>query len=537
MKSVVYIFSLLLVLLCACTHGRYTAMRSGLDSMNERNRNDLPFAVSDVQPYADYFSQHGTPNDQMLAYYLLGRAYHEYGEAPMALENYQKAIECSDTTAADCDYKQLSRVYAQIAEIFYIQGLFRNQLLYEQLSIKAAWKARDTLAALQNYEQESYAYRKLGRIDSAISVIENVAKEYYQMGYPSDAAVSLGNIIDLLIDKGNYEKTKLYIDKYEQESGRFDSLGNIKHGCEIYYKVKGLYFLRTDVLDSAEFYFRKELRYGKDFNNQHAAAKGLVELYQKLSKPDSLTKYYQYAYDMADSITAQNVTRDIQRIQSMYDYTRQQNVAKQEREKAHRTSRHLLYSLVAFLGLFLFASWLYIARRKVVDNLNLSSSELTLVREELEELQQNALVNQQSIIDKENRIQQLERKLGKYGKLVFFGSEKAENDLLLSSRYRIIKSIAYKGLALEPNDWDNIYQLMKEYFPYCFDFLSSKLKIDTTEYQVCILLRLHFKAGEVANMLEVTPPYISKISTTALLHLFGKKGSSRDLSKELCKIS
>ena len=44
----------------------------------------------------------------MPAYYLLGRAYHEHGEAPMALQCYHDAIDCADTTAADCDYAQLA---------------------------------------------------------------------------------------------------------------------------------------------------------------------------------------------------------------------------------------------------------------------------------------------------------------------------------------------------------------------------------------------------------------------------------------------
>ena len=97
--------------------------------------------------------------------------------------------------------------------------------------------------------------------------------------------------------------------------------------------------------------------------------------------------------------------------------------------------------------------------------------------------------------------------------------------------------MAYKGLMLQKSEWNITYQLIGEYFPGYNDFLISKLKIDTVEYQVCLLLRLHFKAGEIANMLNVTPPYISKISTTVLALLFDKKGSSKELAKELAKIN
>ena len=174
-------------------------MRAGLDSINIRNRNDQPFTVQDVDPYVRFFDDHGTPNDQLLAHYLLGRAYYEAGEAPMALQCYHDALDRADTTVQDCDYAQLARVYGQMALVFYQQGLFRHQLELEKQSVKYAWLANDTLAALMNYEQESFAYSSLGMTDSAIFVIEDVASKYRQYGYPTYAAISLYGIKVLMI--------------------------------------------------------------------------------------------------------------------------------------------------------------------------------------------------------------------------------------------------------------------------------------------------------------------------------------------------
>ena len=537
MKRLLTYIIILLVLSSCVGGGKYTAMRKGLDSINTLNRNDQPFTSAGVQPYVDYFDDHGTSNEQVLAHYLLGRAYHEHGEAPMALKCYQEATERADTTATDCDYKQLSRVYGQMADIFYYQSLYRHQLIYNKLAEKYAWKGEDTLAALMCYEQESFAYASLGDMDSAIAIIDDVAEKYLEYGYPSYSAVSLGTNIIRLLDKGDYMKAKKNMDIYESHSGYFDSVGNIGTGREIYYKAKGRYYLYIGILDSAEYWFRKELRDGRDFDNQHAAAKGLVELYQRLHQSDSVAKYSVYAYAMSDSAYARRTTKEVERMQAMYDYTRHQEIAHKESVRADLANDRLLISLIVLLTAFLVSSWLYIARKKVIESLKNAEIELNEISIENLALKQDADANRQLITENEKRIKQLEKKLGKYGKLIFLGAERMENDLKKSPNYQSLQVFAYKGQKLSESHWDIVNNLINEYYPGFYDFIVSNMAIDSREYKICLLLRLHFKASEIANMLAVTPPYISKTCTEILESLYGKQGSSKELSRELCKIN
>ena len=139
MKHLLSVVIMLLALTCCTSEADRIRMRAGLDSINMRNRNNQPFTVSDVQPYVTFFNEHGTANDRLLAHYLLGRAYYDHGEAPMALKCYQDAANCADTTSSDCEYAQLARVYAQMAQIFYEQGHYREQLVFQQLASNYAW--------------------------------------------------------------------------------------------------------------------------------------------------------------------------------------------------------------------------------------------------------------------------------------------------------------------------------------------------------------------------------------------------------------
>ena len=77
MKQLVGFIFLWILLLIGCTTERQrTAMRQGLDSLNQRNRTNQPFTTKDVDPYVRFFDSHGTANDRLLAHYLLGRAYY-----------------------------------------------------------------------------------------------------------------------------------------------------------------------------------------------------------------------------------------------------------------------------------------------------------------------------------------------------------------------------------------------------------------------------------------------------------------------------
>ncbi|MBE6261789.1 MAG: hypothetical protein E7107_13405 [Prevotella sp.] len=364
MKNLVLIFALLMTLACCTSEADRERMRALLDRADSMNRAYIPMTDgmdSLLLEATRFYDRHGDADQQVRAHYLLGCAYRDMGEAPAALQSYQDAIDRADTTAADCDYKQLCRVYAQMAQIFYEQGLYREQLESSRHSAMYAWKGKDTLAALMSYEQESQAYRNLNMPDSLLYICEHVAGLYRKYGYTRYASRSLGNTLRILIPRQEYDKVRNYMQIYESESGYFDSLGNIQKGREIYYRIKGLYFLRTNVLDSAEHYFRKELRDGKDFNNKNAGALGLAALYQSLHQPDSAAKYSLYAYAMNDSVYAHRATKDIERIQAMYNYQRFQLKAEKEERAVDRARIAIIFIILGFVLLSLL--FLFLLRR------------------------------------------------------------------------------------------------------------------------------------------------------------------------------
>ena len=541
MKYLLTIIILLLALTCCTTEADRNRMRAGLDSINERNRNDQPFTVSDVQPYVRFFDDHGTPNDRLLAHYLLGLAYYDHGEAPMALECYQDAADCADTTDADCDYAQLARVYGQMAQVFYEQGLYRQQLDYEKQSVKYAWRGKDTLLALRNHEQEFLAYKGLGIMDSVIMVIEHVAKEYIALGYPSDAAITLGGIIRPLIDMGDYDKAQYYMNMYETKSGLFDSHGNIEAGREIYYKTKGLFFLHTNNLDSAEYYFRKEMHDGKDYGNQNSAANGLALLYHKLQRPDSSAKYAIYAYAMLDSVYAQKATKEVERMQAMYDYTRHQKIAQQEKERATTEKSKRQFTIALLLLFVIVASriiyTMYEEKKKKQAQYLRNLEELEQTQTEVLQLRAHAEEYEELIAKKERLLEEQNLRLQEQRKKSLLDHAATDKLIKESDIYQILLKKQF-GQALTVQELRDCRKLALEVLPELNTLLLSKqYKINVKDYNVCMLFRFGFRSKEVSNMLDITQGRVSQICSKLLRDVFNKdKGGVAELVEILYEL-
>ena len=522
---------------------RHAQMLCRLYRQNAYNKLDTLFHSTDeAQAIADYFEDNGTPNEQMLAYYLLGRAYYDLHEAPMALHYFQKACECADTTDTDCNYRQLSRVYGQMSDIFYQQNLMNESLGHENKSIEYAWLGEDTLSAIMANVNKISTYCELSQIDLAIKLCEKTSFMAQKVGYPQIASSTLGLIIRYLIEQGNLKKAELYMKKYESGSGYFDSNNNIEKGREVYYYSKGLYFLSINNYDSAECYFRKELRNGRDFNNQNAGSRGLALLFQKTHKPDSAAKYALYSYAMNDSVYVHMATQEVEKAKAMFDYSRNQEIAQQEQHRAAQEHERLLWIVfLLILVAMISASLIRRERRKrkeVRDKYDSMVSTLAQTQSDVLMLRSHETELSRMIKEKEEKIDLLNESIFSYQDKVGAQKESAESLLLESPDYKDLSIKGARGEVLSESDWQHIYVMIINTLPNFYKFISSKkFELNDKEFKTCILIRLHLPPGDIAKMLDVSPAYITKIRNSMMKKLFGVEGKSKELDAMLMDFS
>lgn len=568
--------------------GKHFRMQYRLLRLNTLNKLDTVFhSTTEAQTLTDYFDNHGTPNEQMLAHYLLGRAYYDLHEAPMALHCFQEAAEKADTTASDCDYRQLSRVYGQMGKLFYHQDLLTQSLFCDDMSIKYAFKGKDILNAILSMIGQTATYEDLHQTDSSIYIGELASDLALKYGYKEISAAIYGGLVDLLIDKGDLIKAKRYMDRYELESGYFDSDHNIEKGRETYYYTKGHYFFAIGRYDSAEYYYRKELLDGKDFNNQNGGSRGLALLFQKTNQPDSAAKYALYSYTMNDSVYAQMSTHEVEQMQGMYDYSRNQEIAHEEmkkREKIESKNRTMANITIALLIAIIATLYLIKRERKKrkeehfrydesVSKLAKAQEELNKLRSHREEYErwlrdtrakllkeESISANQQSELDKAKSdieqlhilVQDLSQMIGSKEKEVVrlngeveLYKEKVKTQKINAEAkfeefdiYKQLKKTAARAEVVKAEEWQNINAMVIKVLPNFYKLISSnKHKLNDNEFKTCILIRLLFIPKEIAIMLNLSQPSITKIRNNLMQKLFDEDGNSKELDKKLREYS
>ena len=539
-------FVLAVLLLAACNSGE--RQRLQLEELERQNRADS-LMLNDLlaRDLADYFDRHGTPNEQMRAYYILGRTYADRGEAPAALDAYHEAISRADTTSQDCDFAKLSRVYGQSATIFYQQGLYRNALEYDDLSVEYGYRGKDTLNALRSYAMKAASYEKLYSKDSAIIIYANAIRLLKIYQYDRIAAGFSGILAKKLIEKGKTVESEPYMHDYEQHSGNFDSVGNIARGREIYYYAKGLYYLKRNNLDSAEYYFRKELHDGKDFNNQNGGAYGLGLLFQQTPKPDSAAKYFAYSYAMNDSMYALKATHEVEQAKAMYDYSRQREIAKNKELEADQ-ERSQKERVLCLLG-YIITRWnrkkkdyqaLLVTHQEAEKELStlyhLQSAYLS--SEELHK--ENVSRLNELVMKKEKEVKRLRETIDKNQRAQRVISNRnvdAIARMKKSEEYHSIQKKIVTGNALTTEDLEIVEKLMSEYFPQFYILLESKRDVlNPNKYMICLLVRLGASPKQISMMLGIHASYVSKAREQMHELFFKTKGSAKDFDKKMIEI-
>ena len=498
-----------------------------------RNKLAMPMSTDSLKDIADYFDKHGDSNERMLAYYILGCAYFDGKDAPMALQYFHEAAAKADTTDSSCDFLTLHRIHVWSAEILKNQRAISDAFHENSLAFKYAMKAKDTLNAIITYEQKANIYSKQYLIDSVISIREKLYGLYSKYGYKRETAYSLGPLIDIYAKRGNISKAKHALDVYEKMSGRFDKYGNIKKGLEVHYAIKGYYYLSINDYDSARLCFDKCLKTTSNYPNDFGYSyEWLTELYKKLHRPDSVAKYSELTRQMSDSIYARMSTEHLQQMQAMYNYNRYRQTAEEAEKDALRTKYISIIIIMAIMaaaigGALAVRTYIMRKRRARVNEIKeykRKINELEMSKTELESINSGLHAEVNRMI--EEKTKEIEVLRAEYE-----DKFKDIKDKMVFEDKPVIKRIKQYARKTHSRIGKEDSGLLKEMFRDYKPLSKWENTLNDNEYLICLLVRLDFVPAEICILTDSSSSNISNIRKRLLVKMTGHEGSPKDFDK------
>jgi tetratricopeptide (TPR) repeat protein len=504
-------------------------MQARLAQMAQWNTDDTVFTArhtAEAQTLADWFDSHGTSNEQLRAHYILGRTYADRGETPRAVDSYLDAIAKADTTAADCDYATLGRVYTQMSDLYHQQLLFSNEVLARQQARHSFLCAKDTFYAIYHQGMISGTYILMNKQDSAEILLRETISQYNLAGYEQDALQFSTSLMHIYIDQHcRLSELKQLIDQYDQNSKQFDEHHNLPPSQRIFYYYKGRYYEEINRLDSAEYYYRKIYRPNMSYTAKNPLYKGLLSVFKKHHQPDSIAKYTQLYCEANDSSIAIKDQQLTAQLVASYKYNSIQKEAQKNAENTYYANLRSVCLLVVLIMVVTIVTVIfrkYRRNRKKMETLyNKAIVERSKLREELNSLKTK---------DYDAVIAQKEHEIERLSQTIIIHEEArrqtmASNDMAQFENSDIVHLFSEKKLfrkgddSLTGSDWKQLTNEFRKDMPAAFSVMTDS-RLSELQLQVCILLLLDYEESIIAALKETKPQTINNAKIRANKKMF-----------------
>ena len=565
--SIVLCYLSFSVVLTSCSEDHAAeAMRRELLRVREMNKNYIPLAAqgdsqspdSVMKEVVAYYDRHGTPAEKMEARYLLGCVYRDMGEAPQALQCYQDAVASPNPSDGGENCAAFSppsegsgealreAIYGQMAELYDAQNLPGDEIAAMKEIQRLALLRHDSLMYIRTLELMTKPYYKLGDTAKIIETVWEAHRLYTELGDTQKAANAFATLAHIMVKKGRLPEADSLLREYETKTGLFDETGNIRRGHEMYYYIKGNYYLQAGKTDSAEIFMRKLLpdHYPVD------AYRGLLSVYQKriprsLQSLDSVARYARLFEAAVDSQNNKRRIEAVHQMSALYDYHRYQQKADMEALAASKARNRANIATVLIVLISIAACTLLIiyrrSKQKQIDKLSeeclVISGLLAKARMELDEERSMAESHgtlETEMLDKleekscevkelETRLKQLEEHYRAVTQQA--GLQKKKHSEAVDA---IRKRAEWKHGAVLPSadEWIKLGNQFRLDFPYYYATLTQGNKLSTNELRTSMLLMLDFKEGEIAVLLDVKPQRVTNIKKRVNMKLFDDESAT-----------
>lgn len=304
------------------------------------------------------------------AYYYAGRVYADLGDAPQALDYYQKA---ADLLEGSTDYRLQKVIYNQMGKLFLFQDVYEEAMKAYKKSYQYQACINDNRGMIISLCNIGGTFTGFGNADSALY--------YYQQAY--EQAKKFGK--KQLIKRTQFCLISLYtqLKQYDLAIAILHSLDQSQPYSQIAdYAIAANLYLQIGEKNFATYYYKKLSEFD-DIYAQQAAHFGLAEIAQKEFNCQSVMEHISYYNELTDSIKKVTNSKMISQMQSLYNYQlREKKNNLLERKNAQQKIWITIILWVLSISIFLFFIYYYSNKHKKFQLQN-SLKELKRQKEEL----------------------------------------------------------------------------------------------------------------------------------------------------------
>ena len=495
---------------------------------------------STIRAVEKFYDRHGDDNHRMFSKLLLGCVNYTMGDNTEAMLNLEAAATSADTTSDDCMYAVLGQVYAHLSQVYLDEYMPRNVIRASQLCYRYSMKAGDTLTALSGLDHISNAYIFMGQLDSAVAITLRSSRLFRESGYIEASAISQAKLIEIYLNRGDMAGAARCMAVFDRDSRVIDADGDASPDYQGIYYVKAIYNVCANRLDSAAYWLRKIRQIERPtVNIREAETYAAWQMYEKMGAKDSALKYANMNSAYSDSLTRELMKNTCSVVQAQYERT---NLRSQVADKALEAERMKTTALAVALALLAVLSVsIYIIRkrraemrrreqrhRQDIDALTRAQTDLqqllTLTEEERDELAKD----KREAIERLQSLETLQR---------YVDEATVEERLADSGIARRFRQIADNPLAHPtPEEWQELRSMINSEVPGFYSTLNNGHILRPDEYDLCILLRLHFKPLEISNLTSISQKNVSAIRRRLLQKVLGHDGKPGEFDDFIMRI-
>ena len=428
-----------------------------------------------------YFEQHPKVLPSVLGstgpalpYLYAGRIFADLGDAPQALDYYQRALDVQpagqmengkvkiENEDARRLAKQRGLLHSFIGTLFSYQDLFDVAIPYFCKANYWAEIAQDTTDIIFNLRDIAEQYKFIDKIDTSMFYYKKDL-EYAIMANDSIMANDVMAQVASLYNKlGNHIKAKEYIAPSLKEIDSASISGIYSIAAETYLKLgqkDSSYILLHELLKHGNIYGK---RYAHRMFSESALEEGNLSF---------ATKHFCQYKLLDDSIRKMDNAETVARMHAAYNYQKHEREAHELKAKNDRMRVYLLLLSSAVVFMLLLAGLVVLRRRYKRQLVQSSMGKTDLLRYSYEQKTEQQKLSEREQVAGSTIYAAIQSHLGKAG-----------------------------DVPLSDEEWQQLHQTVNAVYPNFREKLTSLTPMNNFEYQVCLLLKIGVKPSDIASL-------------------------------------